>query len=51
MIVVADHTKWGIVGISTIAHVEEADVLITDRGLESDARDALESRVGTLVLV
>jgi DeoR/GlpR family transcriptional regulator of sugar metabolism len=50
LIVVADHTKWGMVGISTIAHLEEADVLITDDGLDLDARDALESRVGELVL-
>jgi DeoR/GlpR family transcriptional regulator of sugar metabolism len=51
LIVVADHTKWGMVGISTIAHLEEADVLISDDELDLDARDALETRVGKLVLV
>jgi len=50
LVVVADHTKWGVLGISTIAQLEEADVLITDAGLDSDAREALEERVGALVL-
>ena len=30
LVVVADHTKWGIVGLSTIAALGEADVLVTD---------------------
>jgi DeoR/GlpR family transcriptional regulator of sugar metabolism len=51
LIVVADHTKWGVVGISTIAHLEEADVLISDEMLDPEARDVLESQVGRLVLV
>ena len=33
LVVLADHTKWDTVGISTIAALTEADVLITDAGL------------------
>ena len=32
--VVADHTKWGMVGLCTIAPLAEADVLVTDAGLD-----------------
>ncbi|MPZ95702.1 MAG: DeoR family transcriptional regulator, partial [Propionibacteriales bacterium] len=46
----ADHTKWNVVGISTIAQLEEADVLVTDEGLGDDARSVLEERVGELVV-
>ena len=36
LIVVADHTKWGVVGLSSIARLDQADVLITDGHLERD---------------
>lgn len=48
--VVADHTKWGVVGISTIASLDDADVLVTDAGLHPDAVDALRARVGEVLL-
>ena len=47
---VADHTKWGIVGLSTIAALDEADVLITDEALGADARAALSEHVGRLIV-
>ncbi|MBP2474900.1 DeoR/GlpR family transcriptional regulator of sugar metabolism [Crossiella equi] len=50
LVVLADHTKWGTVGISTIADLDEADVLITDEGLGADARQVLSEQVGELVL-
>ncbi len=50
LVVLADHTKWGIVGISTIAALDEADVLITDDGLDAAALEVLENRVGELVV-
>lgn len=50
LVVVADHTKWGTVGISTIAPLDGADVLVTDDGLPADARDAIADRVGELIL-
>jgi DeoR/GlpR family transcriptional regulator of sugar metabolism len=49
--VLADHTKWGVIGISSIAALHQADVLITDVGVERDAREALEQAVQHLVVV
>lgn len=48
--VVADNSKWGVVGLSTIATLDEVDVVVTDVGLEEDARKILESSCGRLVL-
>lgn len=48
--VVADHTKWGVLGISTIAALEDADVVVTDEGMPDDALLLLRERVGELVL-
>ena len=48
--VVADHTKWGVVGLSTFAALEDVDVMITDDGLPAAARRELQERVGELVL-
>jgi DeoR/GlpR family transcriptional regulator of sugar metabolism len=47
--VVADNSKWGVVGLSTIATLDEVDVVVTDVGLEEDARKILESSCGRLV--
>ncbi|MGH3424204.1 MAG: DeoR/GlpR family DNA-binding transcription regulator [Nocardioidaceae bacterium] len=41
LVVVADHTKWGVVGISTMATFDQADALITDTGLAQRARNEL----------
>jgi DeoR/GlpR family transcriptional regulator of sugar metabolism len=51
LVVLADHTKWGVVGLSTIASLDQASVLITDSGLEAEARETLTGRVGELILV
>src|SRR6266542_3876570 len=51
LIVLADHTKWEIVGLSTIAALEEASVLITDSGMAEAARETLAARVGELIVV
>lgn len=48
--VVADNSKWGVVGLSTIAALDEVDVLVSDEGLEPDARRALDECCGRLVL-
>jgi DeoR/GlpR family transcriptional regulator of sugar metabolism len=50
LLVVADHTKWGVVGLSTIARLDETDVLVTDEGLPPGARETLAERVGELVV-
>ena len=49
-VVVADSTKWGVVGLSSIARLDEVDVLVTDDGLDVDVRRLVSSRVGRLVL-
>lgn len=51
LIVVADHTKWGVVGMSTIVRLGQADILITDARLGLEAQESLGQRVGKLVVV
>jgi len=51
LVVVADSTKWGVVGIATIARLEEADVLVSDTNLEPEAVGILQEAVGELLLV
>jgi DeoR/GlpR family transcriptional regulator of sugar metabolism len=43
--VVADHTKWKVVGISTIAALSEADVVVTDDGWDPEALAALTAEI------
>lgn len=50
LVVVADHTKWGVIGISTIAALEDADVVVTDAGLHPDALEVLTQRVGDVMV-
>jgi DeoR/GlpR family transcriptional regulator of sugar metabolism len=51
LVVLADHSKWEMVGISSIAALSEAHVLITDSGIDDDAREILTGEVGELVVV
>lgn len=51
VVVVADHSKWGTVGISTIASFEEVDEIISDDALGLEAQRTLRERVGKLRLV
>jgi len=46
VIVVADHSKWGIIGLSTIATLDQVDVLVTDAELDTNARRAVSEQVG-----
>jgi len=50
LVVVADHTKWGVVGLSTIVSLNQADVLITDPGLSPEVHEMLSSLVGQLIV-
>lgn len=50
LIVLADHTKWGIVGISSIVGLGDADVLVTDSGLGEQAHTLLSAEVDELIL-
>lgn len=51
LVVLADHTKWNVQGLSTMAQLADADVLITDSGLSPAARTTLESQVRQLIAV
>ena len=50
LVVVADHTKWGVRGLSRIARLSEAHVLVSDRGLGKDARTVLGEHVERVVI-
>ncbi len=50
VVVTADSTKWGVVGLSSMAGLGEVDVLVTDDGLDPEATRLLRSTVGRLVL-
>lgn len=50
VVVLADHSKWGTVGISTIAALEDVDEVISDDGLGTEAQRTLRERVGKLRL-
>jgi DeoR/GlpR family transcriptional regulator of sugar metabolism len=50
IVLVADHTKWGIRGLSRIAGLDEVDVFVSDPGLSRDARAAIGEHVERLVI-
>lgn len=50
-IVLADHTKVGVIGISTIAPMSEAEVVVTDDGLQPHQEAILRDHVRQLVIV
>jgi DeoR/GlpR family transcriptional regulator of sugar metabolism len=51
LVVLADHTKWGTVGISSMAALDEAQVVVSDAGLPDAARAILSEHVEELVIV
>ena len=51
LVVVADSTKWGTVGLSRFARLEDASTVVSDVGLPRHARTALTDNVGELALV
>jgi DeoR/GlpR family transcriptional regulator of sugar metabolism len=50
VVVLADHTKWGVVSLASFAPLEKVNVLVTDVLLPSDAHAALDGRVGEIVV-
>src|SRR3954463_1162590 len=50
LVVLADSSKWGVIGISSIARLDEADTLVTDAGLEPEAREIAAERIRELVI-
>jgi DeoR/GlpR family transcriptional regulator of sugar metabolism len=51
LVIVADHSKWGVVGLSSFARLDQADILITDAGLDPAARDQLAATTRRLIVV
>jgi DeoR/GlpR family transcriptional regulator of sugar metabolism len=51
LIVLADHTKWERIGVSTIAALSDADIVITDASLDPAAAATLARHVGELISV
>jgi len=50
LVVPADHTKVGVIGISTIAPIQVADVIITDDRLEPEQERLLRDHARKLVI-
>jgi DeoR/GlpR family transcriptional regulator of sugar metabolism len=50
VVVCADHTKWGVRGLSRIARLDEAHAVVSDAGLPAEARTILEEHVSQLVI-
>jgi DeoR/GlpR family transcriptional regulator of sugar metabolism len=50
LVVVADHVKWGVRGLSRIAGLEDVDVLVSDSGLSALARAEIKEHVDRLVI-
>jgi DeoR/GlpR family transcriptional regulator of sugar metabolism len=50
VVVLADHTKWGVVSLASFAPVDKVNVLVTDVLLPSDAHAALGGRVGEIIV-
>jgi DeoR/GlpR family transcriptional regulator of sugar metabolism len=51
VVVVADHTKWGVRGLSRIAPLDAAHVLVTDSGLPAEPRTIIAEHVDELIVV
>jgi DeoR/GlpR family transcriptional regulator of sugar metabolism len=50
VVLLADHTKWGLVGLSSFARLNEVDVLITDDLLPPEAHAQLADHVGEVIV-
>jgi DeoR/GlpR family transcriptional regulator of sugar metabolism len=50
LVVLADHTKWGVIGISTFARLNEADTVVSDAGLAPEAGELLRAEVREVVV-
>ncbi|ARP73497.1 DeoR/GlpR transcriptional regulator [Streptomyces pluripotens] len=50
VVVVADHTKWGTVGLSSFATLDQVDTLVTDAGLPAEARNEMAEHLPRLIV-
>ncbi|WDZ85228.1 DeoR/GlpR family DNA-binding transcription regulator [Micromonospora cathayae] len=51
LVVLADHTKWGLVGLCSIGELSRADVVVVDDRLPEEGRRVLGEQVGELIVV
>lgn len=49
VVVVADHTKWGVVGLSSFATLDRIDTLVADAGLPPEARAEIAEHLRLVV--
>jgi DeoR/GlpR family transcriptional regulator of sugar metabolism len=50
LVVLADHTKWGVIGLSAFAALTDASMLVSDSGLTEEAREVIEGTIGELII-
>jgi DeoR/GlpR family transcriptional regulator of sugar metabolism len=50
LVMLADHTKWGVTVLSSFANLEDANTVVSDRHLSPLAREILTQRTGALVI-
>ncbi len=50
VVVIADHTKWGTVGLSSFAALEEVGTLVTDAGIPGVLRAEISEHLAELVV-
>jgi DeoR/GlpR family transcriptional regulator of sugar metabolism len=50
VVVTADSSKWGVVGLSSIARLDDVDVLVSDDGLDPETQRVVAARVGRLIV-
>ncbi|GHE83026.1 DeoR family transcriptional regulator [Streptomyces longispororuber] len=50
VVVVADHTKWGTVGLSSFATLGQVDTLVTDAGMPAEARAEISEQLPRLIV-
>ena len=50
LVVLADHTKWGVAGLTTMAALHDAAVVVTDDLLGDHARAVLEEQVDRVIV-
>jgi DeoR/GlpR family transcriptional regulator of sugar metabolism len=51
VVVLADHTKWGVVSLASFATLDEVSVMVTDSMLSADAQEVLATRVGEVLVL
>ena len=50
VVVLADHTKWGVVSLASFASLDDVNVLITDEMLPTESRAAAAEKIGEILV-